>query len=95
MIRTRTPMIDKSGSIAAGGTAQDVYATEEAPKHYLLFQNTSDEDMRIAFGAGATDTSGFVVAAGLAWESPDGWLPTGRLSVYGATTGKTFSCMIG
>ena len=94
MITTRLPLTNKSGTITAGGTAQDVYPAAASPKHYFLFQNVSDEGMTIDFGTPAVVGKGILIAAGLAWEPPAGFLPQGRLSVVAATTGKAFVCKI-
>lgn len=87
-----TPLINRSSTITAGGTAQNVYAQKDAPKHYLLFQNVSDTAMTIDFDRVAVAGTGILVAAGLAWEPPAGVMFGGYLSVLCATTGKAFVC---
>ena len=86
------PLSNYSGSITEGGTAQDVYAADNAPKTSFLFQNVSDTDMTIDFGITAVADKGILVAAGLAYEMPPGVMFTGRMSVLCATTGKKFVC---
>ena len=86
------PLLNRSGSITAGGTAQNVYNKPDAPKYYLLFQNISDTDMWIDFGVAAEADKGILVAAGLAWEPPAGIMFGGAMSVLCATTGKKFVC---
>jgi hypothetical protein len=88
------PVTNRSGSIAAGGTAQDVYTKEQAPRQGFEFQNTSDTDMCLAWGITATATNGIKVPAGALYyrPGPDKIVPQGRMSVYCATTGKTFVC---
>ena len=86
------PLINRSGSITTGGTAQEVYSKQDAPKYYLLFQNISDEDMTIDFNTDAVADQGILVPAGLAWEPPAGVIFDGKLSVLSATTGKKFIC---
>jgi len=85
---------NKSGTIDEGGTAQDVYAANDAPKVYLLFQNVSDTDMTIEFDTAAVADTGILIAAGTAWEPPAGYIFSGKLSVLCATTGKKFVCKI-
>ena len=51
---TQTPLVNLSGSIAAGGTAQLV-CPQMPTRAYLLFQNTSDTVMYVGIG-GATAT---------------------------------------
>lgn len=86
------PLKNYSGTITAGGTAQDVYADNQAPKSYFLFQNVSDTDMTIDFGITAVEGTGILVKSGLAYEMPRFAMFTGRLSVLCATTGKAFVC---
>lgn len=91
---THVPATNRSGSIAEGGTAQNVYTADQQPKHGFEFQNTSDTDMLLAWDADATSTNGVVVAAGKMYCRPglDMVVPVGRMSVLCATTGKTFVC---
>jgi len=86
------PLKDKSGAITAGGTAQEAYAKNDAPKYYCLFQNNSDTVMYIDFGIPATADTGIKIAAGVAWEPPGGVIFAGALSVLCATTGKKYCC---
>ena len=86
------PLRNYSGSITTGGTAQDVYSADTAPKTSFLFQNVSDTAMTIDFGITAEADKGILVAAGVAYEMPPGVMFTGRLSVLCATTGKKFVC---
>jgi hypothetical protein len=83
---------DRSGSIASGGDAQDVYTAAQQPQNGLFFQNISDTSMTIAFGEDATATNGRVLAPGAAYENPLSHVPSGRLSVFCASTGKAFVC---
>ena len=94
MLTTSAKTVDRSSSIAAGGTAQDVYTAAQRPRLGLEFYNTSDTVMYLDFDVAATTSRGIPVAAGQAYYRPgqDGVVPTGRLSVLCATTGKTFVC---
>lgn len=94
MIKQNLPFTDRSGTIAAGGTAQDVYTAEQAPKRGFEFYNTSDTAMIIDFGRTAVAATGIPVPAGACHYQPGpaGVVPTGRMSVLCATTGKTFTC---
>lgn len=78
-------------SITAGGTAQTVIG-ENPQRKLLFFQNTSDTDMRVAFGKTASATVGRLIPANSygGFEYLDGFVPTDFVSVYCATTGKTF-----
>lgn len=78
---------DRSGTIATGGTAQNVAAANTA-RRGPDFQNTSDTEMRVTEnGTAATATTGFQVLAGGAFRAR-----TNRaISVFCATTGKAFA----
>lgn len=91
---THVPATNRSGSIAEGGTAQNVYTPDQQPKHGFEFYNTSDTVMYLDWDTNATSTNGVPVAAGGSYylPGPNGVVPKGRMSVLCATTGKTFTC---
>lgn len=86
------PFTDRSGAITTGGTAQDIYPSDETPKNYIGLQNKSDTVMYFDFDRPATADTGYDLVAGAAWENPPGIVPRGRLSILCATTGKKFVC---
>lgn len=94
MLTTTAQTVDRSGSITAGGTAQDIYSAQQKPRLGFEFFNTSDTVMYLDFGTNATTTRGIPVPAGGSYYLPGagGVVPSGRLSVLCATTGKTFVC---
>jgi hypothetical protein len=94
MLTTTAQTVDRSGSITAGGTAQDIYSAEQKPRLGFEFFNTSDTVMYLDFGTNATTTKGIPVPAGGSYYLPGagGVVPSGRLSVLCATTGKAFVC---
>lgn len=94
MLTTTAQTVDRSGSITAGGTAQDIYSAQQKPRLGFEFFNTSDTVMYLDFGTNATTTRGIPVPAGGSYYLPGagGVVPSGRLSVLCATTGKAFVC---
>ena len=88
------PTTDRSTTITAGGTAQDVYTKADQPKNGFEFYNTSDTVMYLDWDRDATSANGVPVAAGGSYymPGPGGVIPSGRMSVLCATTGKTFVC---
>ena len=81
---------DVSGTITTGGTAQTVLA-ECVGRRFLMYQNVSDADQWINFSGAATAGAGslkFAAGMGQTWET---FVPTGMMSIYGATTGKAFT----
>lgn len=86
-------LVDGSGSIAAGGTAQDVFATNHG-RQYLLIQNISDTTMWVNFGTDAVeDQPSIQIVAGAALEfsaAGTGVVPTARVSIRCSTIAKKF-----
>lgn len=81
-----------SGTIASGGTAQQVFAACES-RTYLLVQNLSDTVMYLDFGTDAAAAAGSILLAanGGSYECPADFCPTQRVSIFCATTGKAFT----
>ena len=88
---TSGAVTDRSGTITSGGTAQTL-AAALATRRYFLFQNNSDIDMWINFGATAVASQPSIkILAGGSYENPAHFCPNALISVIGATTGKTFT----
>lgn len=77
-----------SGSVTSGGTGQDILA---AGHNFLAVKilNDSDTAMRVVVDAVATSSTGENIAAGASATFRN--LLGRRVSVFGATTGKTFA----
>ena len=83
-------VVDRSGSITAGGTSQQVMAKNTA-RRYLVFQNVSDTAMYVNFGGAAlVDTDSVKINAGGSLTFSDEWVPADAVHVICATTGKKF-----
>jgi hypothetical protein len=85
---------DRSGTVTAGGTAQTAMAANASRKG-LWVQNVSTGDLYINSVAAASSTvsagSGSLkIVSGAYWEPPAHGVPTGAISVYGATTGQAW-----
>lgn len=91
----RTGLNDRSGAITAGGTAQTVEAPN-AGRSYILIQNVSVGDLWVDFGETAVvDAPSIKVAADASLVFDSGFVPSGAISVIGATTGQKFTAKIG
>jgi hypothetical protein len=89
-----TTLVNRSGAVTTGGTAQTA-AAQFLSRRYFLFQNISDETMWVNFGVTAVaDQPSISVVAGGALEfgAHTGVCPNGFVSVISATTGKKFVC---
>lgn len=84
---------DGSGAIASGGTAEDALPANGG-RQYVLVQNIDDaDDLWVAFGEDAVIDECFRLVAGASIEFGGAStliVPTGRVSVLGATTGNKF-----
>lgn len=78
-----------SGSIASGGTAQQL-AAENSARRGLTLQNTSSGELRVSPWGGASATAGYRVSSGemLVLDAPH--CGVGAVSVWGATAAQTF-----
>lgn len=82
---------DRSGTITAGGTAQQVMALNTS-RYGFCFMNISDTDMYICFTGTATAGAGSLkIPAGALYETMPAGVPVGAVSVFCATTGKAFT----
>jgi len=80
----------RSGSIAAGGTAQ-VLMPANAARRGFIFQNQSVADLYInETGTAAPDQSSLRLAAGAYYTPPQQQSSTGAVSIFGSTTGQAF-----
>ena len=82
----------RSGTIATGGTAQSLMAANAARKGWFI-QNNSTGDLWVnRFGGTAiAGQPSLLIPAGALYETPDGGSGGNALSIYGATTGQTFT----
>lgn len=84
---------DRSGTITTGGTAQTLAAANSA-RRYLFVQNNSAGDLWLRFGGTAAATQPSIrMQPGDAWVEDGTFVNTGSVSIFGATTGQTFSAM--
>lgn len=84
-------LTDRSGTIAAGGTAQQA-AAANGPRRLLIIANPS-ESATFLFRLDGTATGGFgdiSVGPGGAFVF-DTIVPSGAVSIYGAITGQPFT----
>lgn len=89
---TAGTMTDRSGTITTGGTAQQVMAAS-ANRRYLFFQNVSEIDLWINYGATNAVANQPSIKVG-----PDGSMVLEgssisgeRVSVFGTTTGAAYT----
>jgi hypothetical protein len=83
---------DGSGTLAAGGSAQTLFAGA-VPVNGFLVQNNSSAALWIS-DVGAASSGGAsiqVTANGGLFVTPSGYKPAGAVSLFGATTGQAFA----
>lgn len=82
---------DFSGTITAGGTAQNIIASNAARKRFEI-QNQSTGDLWFSTLAAAVQSQPSIkIAAGQLYETPQGGAGTGAVSLIGATTAQAFA----
>lgn len=92
----RMKLIDRSGTITSGGTAQEIMASAQAGREYLFIQNNSDTTMWVNFGVVAVASQPSIrLLTGESFEMSSGYVTGESVSVIGATTGKTFTAKEG
>jgi len=81
----------RSGTITAGGTAQSLF-TAIVARRGLWVQNLSTGDLWISdAGTAAAAQPSLRIPAGALYEAPLNGVPTGAVSIFGATTGQAFA----
>ena len=84
-------LIDRSGTITLGGTAQSL-APANASRKYFLFQNISAGNLYINFTTTAVALQpSITVAAGGSFVMESSFVSGEAISVIGATTGQAFT----
>jgi hypothetical protein len=83
---------DRSGSISAGGTAQQLMAANASRRAWSI-QNTSSGDLWVneIGGTALLASPSINVPAGALYESPASFASPSAISIIGATTGQTFT----
>lgn len=85
------PHTNKSGTIAAGGVAQTAIAANAARMGFYI-QNASSGDLWISSLTTAVAASPSLrIPAGQLYEPPQFGVPSGAISIIGATTGQAFT----
>lgn len=83
-------VVNKSGTITTGGTAQ-VAIAENSKRIGFWIQNVSAGDLYVNdVGTAAATGSSVKIAAGSIYESPAMGCVTGDISIFGATTAQAF-----
>lgn len=84
--------VSRSGTIATGGTAQQLMAANANRRGFVL-QNQSSGDLYINGLATATaDNNSLKIGAGGYYETPVHHVGTGAISIIGATAGAAYFC---
>lgn len=92
MSTTAGRLINASGTIAAGATAQDALA--EAARQYLLIQNPigAAETLFVDIGTTAAPATAIGLAAGERLVFENSFCPSQRVSVYATTIAHAYVC---
>jgi hypothetical protein len=83
--------IDGSGTIAAGGTAQVLFAGAVPANGYLVANNSSQTLYVSDVGAATSGGASIPIPAGAVFMTPSGYNPAVAVSLWGSTTGQAFA----
>jgi hypothetical protein len=85
-------MVDRSGTITLGGTAQALMAANPARKGYLIQNNSAGVLWFNEIGGTAVLAQPSIsLAAGALYQSPSPGASAAAISIIGATTGQAFT----
>jgi hypothetical protein len=84
-------LVNRSGSVTTGGTAQTIAAANTSRIGFSLQNNSTGDLWFNTLATAAASQPSIKLAAGAYFESPAGYGGTGAISVFGATTGQVFS----
>jgi hypothetical protein len=83
--------IDGSGTIAAGGTAQVLFAGAVPANGYLVANNSSQTLYVSDVGTATSGGASIPLLPGAVFVTPSGYNPAGTVSLWGSTTGQAFA----
>lgn len=81
--------VDRSGTIATGGTAQVLMSANSSRRGFTL-QNNSSGILYINITNGIASSSSLQISVGSLYESPENGCTGFAVSIFGATTGQAF-----
>lgn len=84
-------LTDRSGTLAAGATAQNAAPANVARKGFWIQNNSSGALWINTLATAVQSQPSLQIAAGAYYEAPPGGAGTGAISIIGATTGQAFS----
>lgn len=84
-------LVDRSGTITAGGTAQ-VLCPANTTRRGILMENVSTSPLYVNLtGTASTGAGSFKLDPGDYWESSNGSAGVAAISIFGATTSQAFT----
>lgn len=88
---TQGALTDRSGTIAVGGTSQEM-AAANAARRYLFVENVSAADLWIDFGSDAEASQpSILIPTRAAFVMEGSFISTQAVNIIGATTGQAFT----
>ena len=83
--------IDGSATVAAGGTAQTLFAGVVPANGYLVANNSTAILYVSDVGSATSGGASIPIAAGAVYVTPSGYKPPGAVSLWGSATGQAFA----
>ena len=83
--------IDGSATVAAGGTAQTLFAGVVPANGYLVANNSTAILYVSDVGSATSGGASIPISAGAVYVTPSGYKPPGAVSLWGSATGQAFA----
>ena len=83
--------MDGSATVAAGGTAQTLFAGVVPANGYLIANNSSAILYVSDVGSATSGGGSIPIATGTVFVTPSGYKPPGAVSLWGGATGQAFA----
>lgn len=84
-------VVNKSGTIASGGVAQQLSAANLNRRGFWLMNMSAGSLWLSDVGTASAASPSLEIKPGVLYEFPYGGVPASALSIYGATTGQAFA----
>jgi hypothetical protein len=88
---SNTPVVDISGTITLGGTAQTISTANPGRTGYLIRNNSAVSLWVSDLTTAVQSQPSLEIKAGELWETPLNYKPIGAISIIGSTTSQAFT----
>ena len=91
LVGNQVTLVDKSGTITAGGSAQTAIASNSLRRGFIIQNNSSGNLWFSSMATAVQSQPSFLIQPGGYYETPVHAVPTATVSIIGPTTGQAFT----